>query len=105
MRPLKLVLENFASYRGASVELDFTELELFAIAGPTGAGKSTLLDAIFFALYGSVPRLGRRANEIISLGADRMSVLFNFRVGPESYPFRGKPGAAAMRRPLRSSNG
>jgi DNA repair protein SbcC/Rad50 len=49
VRPLKLVLENFASYRGASVELDFAELELFAIAGPTGAGKSTLLDAVFFA--------------------------------------------------------
>jgi exonuclease SbcC len=85
VRPLKLVLENFASYRGAPVELDFAALELFAIAGPTGAGKSTLLDAIFFALYGYVPRLGRRANEMISLGADRMSVLFDFRVGVESY--------------------
>jgi exonuclease SbcC len=60
LRPLKLVIENFASYRGALVDLDFTALELFAIAGPTGAGKSTLLDAMFFALYGSVPRLGRR---------------------------------------------
>jgi exonuclease SbcC len=85
LRPLKLVIENFASYRGALVDLDFTALELFAIAGPTGAGKSTLLDAMFFALYGSVPRLGRRANEMISLGADRMSVLFDFRVGAESY--------------------
>jgi exonuclease SbcC len=85
VRPLKLVLENFASYRGAPVELDFADLELFAIAGPTGAGKSTLLDSMFFALYGSVPRLGRRANEMISLGADRMSVLFDFRVGTECY--------------------
>ena len=85
MRPVRLVLENFASFRGEPVELDFSTLELFAIAGPTGAGKSTLLDAMFFALYGAVPRLGKRANEIISLGADRMSVMFDFRVDGISY--------------------
>jgi DNA repair protein SbcC/Rad50 len=85
MRPLKLRLENFASYRGQATELDFSSLELFAISGPTGAGKSTLLDAIIFALYGSVPRLGRRATEIISLGADRMSVVFDFRIDAQRY--------------------
>src|SRR6516162_10851101 len=86
MRPVRLRLENFASYRGLAAELDFAPLELFAIAGPTGAGKSSLLDAIIFALYGRVPRIGGRgAAEIISLGADRLSVAFDFRVGADSY--------------------
>jgi exonuclease SbcC len=86
MRPLKLRLENFACFRGRAFELDFAPLELFAIAGPTGAGKSSLLDAMIFALYGRVPRIGGRgAAEMISLGADRMSVAFDFRVGADAY--------------------
>jgi exonuclease SbcC len=85
VRPVKLRLENFAPFRGQAAELDFASLELFAISGPTGAGKSTLLDAIIFALYGSVPRLGRRATEMISLGADRMSVVFDFQIGTTHY--------------------
>jgi exonuclease SbcC len=86
MRPLNLRLENFACFRGRTVELDFAPLELFAIAGPTGAGKSSLLDAIIFSLYGKVPRIGGRgAAEIISLGADRLSVAFDFCVGADSY--------------------
>jgi DNA repair exonuclease SbcCD ATPase subunit len=85
MRPLRLRLENFASYRGA-VELDFAPLELFAIAGPTGAGKSSLLDAIIFALYNKVPPTGGQGGrEMISLGADRMSVRFDFRAGLDTY--------------------
>ena len=79
MRPLKLRLENIACFRGGPKELDFTGLELFAIAGPTGAGKSSLVDTMISALYGSVPRIGRRGiTEIISLGADRMAVTFDF---------------------------
>ena len=85
MRPVRLRLENFASYRGQAAELDFTPLELFAIAGPTGAGKSTLLDAIIFALYGATPRLGPHPIGIISLGADRMSVVFDFQIEEQRY--------------------
>jgi exonuclease SbcC len=85
MRPINLQLENFGSYRGQATELDFTSLELFAISGPTGAGKSTLLDAIIFALYGTVPRLGPHPTEMISLGAERMSVLFDFQMGDQRY--------------------
>lgn len=85
MRPVRLRVENFASYRGQAVELDFTPLELFAISGPTGAGKSTLLDAIIFALYGATPRLGPHPAGMISLGADRMSVVFDFEIAAQRY--------------------
>ena len=51
MRPHKLTLEGFTSFRD-KLELDFTGLDLFAITGPTGAGKSSLIDAICFALFG-----------------------------------------------------
>jgi exonuclease SbcC len=85
MRPVRVRLENFASYRGQAAELDFTPLELFAIAGPTGAGKSTLLDAIIFALYGATPRLGPHPAGMISLGTDRMSVVLDFQIEQQRY--------------------
>jgi exonuclease SbcC len=43
------------------------------------------LDAIIFALYGAVPRMRRGFAEMISSGADRMSVALDFRVGATSY--------------------
>jgi exonuclease SbcC len=85
VKPVRLRLENFASYRGQAAELDFVPLELFAISGPTGAGKSTLLDAIIFALYGATPRLGHHPAGMISLGADRMAVVFDFQIGTQRY--------------------
>jgi exonuclease SbcC len=65
--------------------LDFAPLELFAISGPTGAGKSTLLDAMVFALYGETPRIGPHPAGMISLGADRMSVVLDFQIGTQRY--------------------
>ncbi|MFD1113616.1 AAA family ATPase [Sphaerisporangium aureirubrum] len=55
MRPLLLHLDNFGSFR-EPVTVDFTDVDYFALIGPTGAGKSTVIDAICFALYGTVPR-------------------------------------------------
>src|ERR1051326_7897477 len=84
MRPLRLSVEGFACFRDKQ-ELDFTSLDLFAISGPTGAGKSSLLDAMIFALYGKVPRVGKRYGECISLGRDRLAVTLDFRVGQRCF--------------------
>ncbi|HZP46659.1 MAG TPA: SMC family ATPase [Candidatus Binataceae bacterium] len=81
MRPLRLRIENFTCFRDP-VELNFEGLNLFAIIGPTGAGKSSLLDAMIFALYGRVPRIGGKGlSELISLGRERMSAVFDFALG------------------------
>lgn len=84
MRPLRLSIEGFACFRDKQ-ELDFASLDLFAISGPTGAGKSSLLDAMIFALYGKVPRVGKEYGECISLGRDRLAVTFDFRIGLRSF--------------------
>jgi DNA repair protein SbcC/Rad50 len=55
VRPLRLILDGFGSYR-AETEIDFSDVDFFALTGPTGAGKSTVIDALCFALYGTVPR-------------------------------------------------
>ena len=57
-RPLRLLLDGFGSYR-EPVEADFSDVEFFALVGPTGAGKSTVIDGLCFALYGTVPRWGK----------------------------------------------
>ena len=84
MRPHRLTLEGFTSFR-EKLELDFAGLDLFAITGPTGAGKSSLIDAIVFALYGQVPRVGDDYKQLISHGAERLSVMLEFGVGKERY--------------------
>ena len=84
MKVLKLRIEGFTCYR-KPVELDFSELELFAITGPTGSGKSSLVDAIVFALYGKIPRLNTDLSSVISQGAQRMSVLLEFTIGERQF--------------------
>ena len=85
MRPERLELEGFTAFRDR-VELDFADAELFALVGPTGSGKSSIVDAITFALYGSVPRLPKgRVAPIVSLGAERARVRFEFSVAGHSY--------------------
>jgi exonuclease SbcC len=84
LRPLKLELEGFTSFRNP-VCLDLTDLDLFAITGPTGAGKSSLIDSVAYALYGRVPRVTTEVGAVISQGLDRMRVTLEFLAGEERY--------------------
>jgi exonuclease SbcC len=84
VRPLRLQLKGFTAFRDL-VELDFTELDLFAISGPTGSGKSSLLDAMTYALYGRVERVGDQVGQLISHGQPRMAVTLEFEVGREQF--------------------
>ena len=84
MRPLRLELEGFGPYRERQ-GVDFSDVELFAITGPTGSGKSTLLDAMAFALYGVVPRVGRNVGSLVHPGASEAQVRLTFQVGGRVY--------------------
>ena len=100
MRPIHLSVEGLACFKEMQ-EIDFSGLDLFAISGPTGAGKSTLLDAILFALYGEVPRVGKQdLKEMISAARERVSVRFDFAVGERQYRIARalrRRGAATVR--------
>jgi exonuclease SbcC len=84
MRPLKLRLRGFTSFRDEQ-ELDFTDRTVFAITGPTGSGKSSILDAMTYALYGAVERVGRECNQLVTHGMNRMSVTLDFDVDGKQY--------------------
>src|SRR5207253_214962 len=84
MRPLRLELKGFTAFRDAT-ELDLEPLEVFAISGPTGSGKSSLLDAITYALYGRVERVGDRVGQLVSQGQPSMAVTLEFEVGRDRY--------------------
>ena len=85
MRPIRLQVQGYTCFKD-EVVVDFDGLDLFVISGATGSGKSSLLDAMTFALFGEVPRTGKQeVTDLISLGRDRVAVLFDFRVGEQSY--------------------
>ncbi|MCA9759692.1 MAG: SMC family ATPase, partial [Candidatus Eisenbacteria bacterium] len=110
MRPLRLHLEGFASFRDPC-DIDFSDAELFVITGPTGAGKSSLIDAMTFALYGSVPRLdARTVFPVITTGKSEARVAFEFAVGDEEYTAarvvrRTKTGASTKEARLERKQG
>jgi exonuclease SbcC len=91
-------LKGFTSFRDEQV-IDFRDLDLFALWGPTGSGKSSLLDAMTYALFGHVERVGTQTTQLVSQGQPRMAVTLDFTAGDKSYrvtrstPSRG--GASA----------
>ncbi len=84
MRPINLRLRGFTSYRHQA-EVDFTDLDLFAITGPTGAGKSSIMDAITYALFGQAPRVGDDVRDLVSQGEERLEVAFEFSANGGRY--------------------
>lgn len=65
MKIKRLSINNFLSYK--QLDVDFDELSLTNISGPTGAGKSAILDAICWLIYGKTNR-NIKANEVLSWG-------------------------------------
>lgn len=95
MKPLKLVMEAFESYKGVC-SIDFTPFEnsLFLIEGKTGAGKTTIFDAITFALYGSPSGAVRGNRGLRSDYADdemKTRVTFTFSVRGLTYTVVREP--------------
>ncbi len=61
-------------------------MDLFVVTGPTGSGKSTLLEAMTFALFGAVPRLGKRGlEETLHPEASRAWVALTFHLEGKVY--------------------
>jgi DNA repair protein SbcC/Rad50 len=85
VRPLRLSIEGLTVFRSPQ-EIDFGDLDLFVITGPTGAGKTSILDAITLALYGDVCRVkSGELRELISHGATHVKVALDFRVDGTTY--------------------
>ena len=84
MKPLRLEIRGFTAFRESTV-VEFEGRRLFVITGPTGAGKSSLLDAMIWALYGQVPRVGTRTRQLITHGEKSMSVRFDFTARGQTY--------------------
>ncbi|HIK12634.1 MAG TPA: SMC family ATPase [Oscillatoriaceae cyanobacterium M33_DOE_052] len=101
MRPLELSLEGFTSFRSPQ-HLDFSQMDLFVITGPTGAGKSSILEAMTYALYGKTTRCGNQIGELVSQGAKNLKVTLGFAVGEDIYRIarswrsRGKTTASTV---------
>jgi len=86
VRPLRLVLDGFGSYRHET-EIDFTDVDFFALVGPTGSGKSTVIDALCFALYGTVPRWDneKEVRNALAPSANACNVTLIFEVAGQRY--------------------
>ena len=86
MRPERLELAGFGAFLEPTV-VDFADVDLFALVGPTGSGKSTILDAIAFALYGSVARYDNPAlvAPVIAARRNEARVCLGFTVAGVAY--------------------
>ncbi|MGC9504304.1 exonuclease subunit SbcC [Baaleninema sp.] len=75
MIPIELTLQNFFSYRDAT--LDFRGLHTACICGENGAGKSSLLEAMAWSVWGK-SRAGTE-DDTIRVGEKEVRVAFTFQ--------------------------
>ena len=87
MRPLRLEVEGFTCYRDRQPPLEFSELSLFAIAGPDRRRQVQHPghDAVRARTARCRASASRAYREFISHGRDRMSVALDFRVRGRDY--------------------
>ena len=96
MRPTKLVMTGFESYKNRS-EINFEDLGskgLYLITGDTGAGKTSIFDAITFALYGESSGADRSAEMLRSHFADENTptiVELDFEANGKKYHIKRNP--------------
>ena len=88
MKPIRLELKEFGSYKNEIIEWDKIINEpIFLITGKTGSGKSTLFDAITYALYNKttggkdIASLRRKT----ALDKDKTQVNFDFELSEKKY--------------------
>jgi DNA repair protein SbcC/Rad50 len=108
MRPLRLDIEGFSTFRDRAT-VDFTDIDVVALVGPTGSGKSTIIDAITFALYGSVARYDDKGivAPVINQLSTEAKVRLDFQAGGKAYSAvrivrRTKTGASTKEARLES---
>ncbi|AFY37765.1 exonuclease SbcC [[Leptolyngbya] sp. PCC 7376] len=104
MTPLKLTLQNFLSYRDAT--LDFTGFHTACICGVNGAGKSSLLEAVTWAIWGESRTAA--ADDVIHSGETDVRVDFEFENNQQIYKIirmRSRGKAAALQFQVRSDAG
>ncbi len=79
-------MKGFGPFRDTTV-VDFADVDLVALVGPTGAGKSSVIDAITFALYGSVIRYDNAAAvaPVVNQLSTEARVLLDFEVEGTAY--------------------
>jgi DNA repair protein SbcC/Rad50 len=86
VRLMRLELCGFGAFR-EHAELDLSDVDFFALVGPTGSGKSTVIDAVCFSLYGCVPRYeDQRLNRyVVTLGSSEARVSMTFELEGITY--------------------
>jgi DNA repair protein SbcC/Rad50 len=94
VRPLRLDLENFLSYRDRTI-VDLEGISAAAIVGENGAGKTSLVEAVGWALYGK--GRFRSPDDYVSVGAMQARVTLTFEMADRDYRVERlrKTGASA----------